>query len=107
MVCLIYLDWHLFTLSESEHEVSFQPKFTSMLASYPIFVSGLCSDIEVPLIEGRLELEDGASEELCCLIADSSAQCYLPPLLMTGFVYISLNIGGRGWNYSGELEISK
>ncbi|CAG5119632.1 unnamed protein product, partial [Candidula unifasciata] len=91
--------------SQSESSlVSFQPAFTSMLSADAITVNGLCLDTKVPSIEGQLEGATGP-RELCCFLEDNSARCYLPPLVLTGFVNISLKIGGGGWNYSGELEI--
>ncbi|BFZ05895.1 hypothetical protein BsWGS_08934 [Bradybaena similaris] len=85
--------------------VYFQPAFASMLGGNAVSVFGLCFDTEAQSLNGRLETEDGTSEELCCFKENASAKCYLPLSFHTGMVNVSLNVDNRGWNYSGQLEI--
>lgn len=85
----------------------FQPAFASMLGGNAVSVVGHCFDTEAQSLKGRFETEDGTTEELCCFKENTAAKCYLPLSFHTGMVNVSLNVDNRGWNYSGQLEISK
>ncbi|XP_005107855.2 protein mesh [Aplysia californica] len=81
-------------------EIFFRPSFSSMLGGGQVVIDGPCFDSS-DVIRGRFE----SGEELCCYVEEDQARCLLPSVFGTGLMNVSLNIGERGWNYSGLFEI--